>query len=138
MRGTFFERKKHFFEKFSFKSFDKVWTIASSIGILGLKKSECPSDNFRNKDMLVVLLCCMMKIVEFSTGKPLKAEATYISRRKRFIRKRKGKCFVSTEKWMLSTYFQRPKDWVRSAHQHVMQIIRNFLFGRPVYWCSKA
>ncbi|KYB24886.1 hypothetical protein TcasGA2_TC030949 [Tribolium castaneum] len=38
--------------------------------------------------MLVVLLCCMMKIVEFSTGKPVGKPR--VRRRRKYVR-RKGK-----------------------------------------------
>jgi hypothetical protein len=40
--------------------------------------------------MLVVLLCCMMKIVEFSTGKPVGKPPVRVRRRRRYVRT-KGK-----------------------------------------------
>lgn len=43
------------------------------------------------EDMLVVLLCCMMKIVEFSMGKPVEQEGPCRRPRRRVLRKRRGK-----------------------------------------------
>ncbi|CAG9864129.1 unnamed protein product [Phyllotreta striolata] len=46
-----------------------------------------------HKDMLIVLLCCIMKILEFSSGSfaPASGGAPTLKRRKRYIRRRKGK-----------------------------------------------
>lgn len=52
------------FESFSF------WVI-SSFCVGTSFGTTCPSEGTFQKDMLVLLLCCMMKIVEFSTGRPV-------------------------------------------------------------------
>lgn len=72
----------------------KVSIITAFVSDPILKRIGCPSSYFRSTDMLVVLLCCMMKIVEFSTGKSVGNRTPRCRRRKRYIRRRKGEHYT--------------------------------------------
>lgn len=61
----------------------------------------------QKKDMLVLLLCCMMKIVEFSTGKPVAQPR----QRGRYVRRRvrRGMLYIPT---LLVLHIRRDKFYL--------------------------